>query len=116
MSATTLPTVMDPITEPAAPHAQTDSAAVVSLVLSLLSLFGLIFPPLLAAAVIAIVLGWTARRRITASQRVLKGGRIAIAGMMVGVLGALFSLVLPGFVVSVWIYAAFHGGQLPSGA
>jgi Domain of unknown function (DUF4190) len=116
MWATTLPTVMDPISEPAAPHAQTDSAAVVSLVLGLLSLFGLVFPPLIAAAVIAIVLGWTARRRIAAGRHVLKGGRIAIAGMIVGVLGALLSLVLPGFVVSVWIYAAFHGGQLPSGA
>jgi len=107
---------MDPITEPAARQAQTDSAAVVSMVLGLLSLFGVAFPPLIAAAVIAIVLGWTARRRIAASKRVLKGGRIAIAGMIVGVLGALFSLVLPGFVVGVWIYAAFHGGQLPSGA
>jgi Domain of unknown function (DUF4190) len=116
MSATTLGAVMDPITKPAGTHAQTDSAAVVSLAVGLLSLFGLIFPPLIAAAVIAIVLGWTARRRIAASQRALKGGRIAIAGMIVGVLGGLFSLVLPGFVVGVWIYAAFHGGQLPSGA
>jgi Domain of unknown function (DUF4190) len=116
MLATTLGAVIDPISEPATRQAHTDSAAVVSLVVGLLSLFGLIFPPLIAAAVIAIVLGWTARRRIAASQRALKGGRIAIAGVMVGILGALFSLVLPGFVVGVWIYAAFHGGQLPGGA
>lgn len=88
----------------------------VSVVLGVVSLGGLVFPPMLAVAIIGIVLGWTARRRIAASQGGLKGGWVAIAGLVLSVLGALCSLVFPGFVVGVWIYAAFHGGQLPSGA
>ncbi len=87
-----------------------------ALVLSLVSLFGLVFPPLIAAALAGIILGWTARKRISRSSGELKERRIAIAGVALGVLGTLLSLVLPGFVVSVWIYALFHGGQLPGGA
>ena len=101
----------DPTTSPA--QKQTDSAAVVALVLGALSLVGLVFPLLLALGVTAIVLGWTARRRIARSGGALKGGRIAIAGLVLGVLGSLLSLVLPGFVAYVYIYAAFHGGQAP---
>jgi uncharacterized protein DUF4190 len=103
--------VSDPATSPA--QKQTDSAAVVALVLGSLSLVGLVFPLLLALGVAAIVLGWTARRRIARSGGALKGGRIAIAGLVLGVLGSLLSLVFPGFVVWVYVYAAFHGGQMP---
>jgi hypothetical protein len=108
--------MINPISGQPAMQARTDSAAVVSLVLGFISLGGLVFPPMLATAIIGIVLGWTARRRIAASQGMLKGGWVAIAGLVLSVLGALCSLVFPAFVVSVWIYAAFHGGQLPYGA
>jgi hypothetical protein len=89
---------------------------VAALVLGLISLIGLVFPPLLGAGVAGIVLGWTARKRIARNGGELKGYRIAITGLALSVLGSLLSLVLPGFVVGVWIYAAFHGGQLPNGA
>jgi hypothetical protein len=92
---------------------QTDSGAVAALVMGLISLGGLVFPPLLGFGVAAILIGWTARRRIARSGGELKGKRIAIAGVALGVLGSLLSLVLPGLIVSVWIYAAFHGGHLP---
>ncbi len=107
---------MIPAPEDAPPTVRTDSAAIVSLVLGVVSLPGLLFPPCLGAAVIGVVLGWIARRRIAAAHGALKGGRIAIAGIALSVLGGLLSLVLPAFVVGVWIYAIFHGGQLPSGA
>lgn len=90
-----------------------DSAAVVALVCGLISLGGLVFPPLLGVGIAAIVLGWTARRRIARSAGALKGSGMAIAGLMFGVLGSLLSLVFPGFVAFVYIYAAFHGGQAP---
>ena len=108
--------MINPISEQPAFEARTDSAAVVSLALGFVSLGGLVFPPMLATAIMGIVLGWTARRRIAASQGTLKGGWLAIAGLVLSVLGAFCSLVLPSFVVGVWVYAAFHGGQLPSGA
>jgi hypothetical protein len=98
------------------PKVKTDSGAIAAVVLGLGSLIGLILPPLLGAGIAAIVLGWIARRRIVRSGGELKGKWIAIAGTALGVLGSLLSLVIPGFIVSVWIYAAFHGGQLPSGA
>lgn len=92
---------------------QTDSGAVAALVCGLVSLVGLIFPLLLGFGVAGIILGWSARRRIARSGGELKGKRIAIAGVALGVLGSLLSLVLPGFIVGVWLYAAFHGGHLP---
>jgi hypothetical protein len=98
------------------PQTKTDSGAVASLVIGAVSLIGLVFPPLLAAGIAAILIGWVARKRIARSGGELKGKGIAIAGMVLGVLGSLLSLVFPVFVISVWIYAAFHGGQLPGGA
>ncbi len=87
-----------------------------ALVCGIVSLVGLIFPPLLCAGVAGVILGWTARKRIARSGGELKGSRIAIAGVAFGVLGTLLSLVIPGFIVGVGIYAAFHGGQLPYGS
>ena len=95
---------------------QTDGGAIAALVLGFVSLGGLVFPPLLFMGVAGVVLGWTARRRIARSGGALRGRGIAIGGLVLGGLGSLLSLVLPGFVVGVWIYAAFHGGQLPGGA
>jgi hypothetical protein len=93
------------------PQTHTDSGAVAALVCGLVSLIGLVFPLLLAVAVAAIILGWTARRRIARGGSALKGKGIATTGLVLGVLGTLLSLVIPGFIVGVWIYAAFHGGQ-----
>jgi hypothetical protein len=36
---------------------------------------------------------------------------MAYVALAMSALGTLASLVLPVFVISVWIYAAFHGGQ-----
>lgn len=96
-------------TSPTPQPSRTDSGAVTALVLGLISLIGLVFPPCLGLGIAAIVLGWTARRRIARSAGRLKGIRIAVAGMSLGVLGSLLSLVLPGFVIGVYIYAAFGG-------
>ena len=97
----------------AQPRIRTDSGAVAALVLGIVSLGGLLFPPFLGLAIAGIVLGWAAHRRIARSRTELKGDRIAISDLALSVVGLLLSLVLPGFVVWVWIYAAFHGGQLP---
>lgn len=94
---------------PTSQQIRTDSGAVTALVLGPISLIGLVFPPLLALGIAAIVLGWTSRRRIARSAGALRGSRLAAAGMAFGVLGSLLSLVLPGFVIGVYIYAAFGG-------
>lgn len=96
---------------PTSQQIRTDSGAVTALVLGGISLIGLVFPPCLGLGIAAIVLGWTARRRIASSGGGLKGSGIATAGLVLGVLGSLMSLVLPGIVVGVYIYAAF-GGQV----
>lgn len=93
---------------------RTDQAAVVSLVFGGVSLVGLVFPPLLGAGIVAIVLGWTSRRRIARSGHQLKGQELAIVGLGLGVLGSLLSLALPALVAYVYIYAAFHGGYCPN--
>ncbi len=98
------------------PQTRTDTAAIAALACGIVSLGGLVFPPLLGLGIAGIILGWTARRRIARSGGALKGNAIAIGGLVLGVLGSLLSLVLPGFVIGVWIYALFHGGQLPPGA
>jgi|SRR5690348_13655383 len=96
-------------------RARTDTSAVVSLVLAVLSLPALVFPPLLGLGIAAIVTGVIARRRVSASAGLLKGRGIATAGIAIGGLGAVLGLVLPGFIVAVWIYAIFHGNQIPYG-
>lgn len=90
-----------------------ESGAISSLVLGFLSLVALVFPPALGLGIAAIVLGWTARRRIAGSGGAQRGGHIAIVGLLLGVIGTLEGLVLPGFVAFVYIYAAFHGGKVP---
>jgi hypothetical protein len=104
---------MDAMQEQAASKTRTDNGAVASLVLGLVSLPGLFAPPLFFAGLVAVLFGWSARRRIAQSGGALKGKWFAVAGVMIGVLGCLLSLVFPAFVLYVWIYAAFHGGQLP---
>jgi Domain of unknown function (DUF4190) len=93
---------------------RTDGGATASLVCGTASLIGLVFPPLIAAGIAAIVLGWRCRRRIARNANELKGTGIATAGLVFGVFGTLLSLVIPGFVAYVFVYAVFHGGQCPN--
>jgi hypothetical protein len=104
---------MGAMQDQALPEVRRDSGAVAALALGLLSLPGLVFPPFFGVGLMGIILGWTARRRIANSGGALKGKGIAITGLVLGVLGCLLSLVFPGFIAYVYIYAAFHGGQLP---
>lgn len=97
-------------------RAKVATPAVIAVVLGGLSLVGLIFPPAIVAGISAIVLGWFSRKTIASSGGAIRGRTLAWIAIGLGILGTLLSLVFPGFVVYVWIYAAFHGGQLPSGA
>jgi hypothetical protein len=92
-----------PTTAPLPPQTRTDSGAVAALVCGFVSLGGLVFPPLPALGLAGILLGWTSRRRIARSGDELKGNAMAVGGLVLGVLGSLLSLVLPGFVVGVYI-------------
>lgn len=94
-------------------QARTDSGATTALVLGFLSLVALVFPPALGLGIAAVVVGWNARRRITRSNGALKGRPLAVAGLVLGVIGTLEGLFIPGIVAYVYIYAAFHGGQPP---
>lgn len=93
--------------------APVDRSAIAALVLGFVSLVALVFPPALGLGVAAIVIGWTARRRIARSTTAVRGSAFAIIGLVLGVIGTLEALVLPGIVAFVYIYAAFHGGQIP---
>jgi len=104
------------LTDAATGGVRTDTQAVVSIVLGILSLPSLVFPPGGALGIAAIVVGVMARHRITRSEGRLKGQRIAIAGIILGALGTLMALVLPAFLVGVLIWSLFHGGRLPEGA
>jgi MFS family permease len=101
------------VTEDAPPQVRTDTGAIVSLALGFVSLIGLVFPPFIGLGVAGIAIGWISQRRVARDRLQLKGRPIAIAGIVLSVIGTLLSLVIPGFIVSVWIYAIFHGGQCP---
>ncbi len=68
---------------------QTDSSAVVALIVGLASL--LLCPPI---GVVAVVLGISSLRRIAASDDMLGGRGLAIAGIVTGALGTISTLVL----------------------
>lgn len=85
----------------------------IALILGLISLFGLVFPPLLGAGVAGVVLSWMALKRIASGEVAPTGRTTAWIALTLSVLGSLLSLVLPSFVVYVWIYAASHGGRIP---
>jgi hypothetical protein len=80
-----------------------------TLLIGLGSLGGLVNPLLIVAGITALVLGWRTMRKPGASVKAL-----AVIGMVLGGLGVLASLVFPGFIAFGYIYAATHGGQLPS--
>ena len=104
---------MDAMQDQSPSEIRRDSGAVAAFLLGLVSLVGLVLPLLFGAGLAAIILGWTARRRIAASDGALKGKWIAITGLALGVLGCLLSLVIPGLIAYVYIFAAFHGGRAP---
>jgi hypothetical protein len=87
----------------------------VALLFGLLSLSGLVFPPAIGFGIAAIALSVITRRRMTASGGRLRGRWLAWMALGFGVAGSLLSLVIPGFVVYIWIYAIFHGGHFPPG-
>ena len=84
-----------------------------ALFLGLTSLSGLVFPPAIVLGIGGVVLSLFARRRIVTSGGRLRGKTVLWFAIGLSVLGCLLSLVLPGFIVYVWIYAIFHGGQIP---
>ena len=85
----------------------------VALLLSFLSLGGLVFPPAIGLGIAGVVLSWKAHTRIAASGGTLKGRAVVWIALVLGVIGCLLSLAIPGFVAYVYLYAAFHGGQAP---
>ena len=70
---------------------------------------------MLGLGIAGIVVSLTARARIRQSEGRLSGRAVVWIALIVSVVGCLLSLVLPGFVVYVWIYAILHGGRLPEG-
>lgn len=96
-------------------YTQVEGRVFVGLALGLLSLAGLIFPPMLGLGIAGIVISLMSRARIKQSGGRLRGLTVVWIALIMSVVGCLLSLVLPGFVVYVWIYALFHGGQLPEG-
>src|SRR5438270_8993130 len=104
---------MRPVPTQTATPIPTDSGAVAGFVLGVVSMGGLLFPPMLGVAVMGVILSWTARRRIARNADRLRGTGLAVTGLVLSVLGCALSLVIPGIIAFVYIYAAFHGGQLP---
>jgi uncharacterized membrane protein len=96
-----------------ASHSTVEGRIVAALVLGAVSLVGLVFPPLLAAGGAGIYLSVSGLRRIRASNGAFRGRTAAWIALVLSVLGCLLSLVLPGFIIYVWIWSAFHGGRLP---
>jgi hypothetical protein len=90
-----------------------NNSARVALILGIISLFGLVLPPLIGCAIAGLILGWRSRRAAIAEG---KSPRVPNAALAFSAVGALDSLVLPGFVVYVVLYALTHNNQLPPGA
>jgi hypothetical protein len=90
-----------------------NSSATVALILGIISVFGIVLPPLIGCAIAGLILGWKSRRAAIAEGRSLWLSYLALG---LSAIGALDSLVLPGFVIYVVIYALTHGNQLPPGA
>lgn len=96
-------------------YTTTEGRAFVALLLGFMSLSGLVFPPAIGLGIAGIVVSPQARKRIATSGGRLRGMTVIWVALVLSVVGCLLSLVLPGFVVYVWIYALFHGGKLPEG-
>lgn len=92
-----------------------EGRVVVAVVLGLASLSGIVFPPAIGLGIGGIVLSLTSRKRISTSGGRLRGRWLAWTAFGLSVVGCLLSLVLPGFVIYIWIYAIFHGGRFPPG-
>ena len=104
-----------PETAPAGSQQTIERRVIAALVLGLVSLIGLVFPPAIGFGIGAIVVSIRERKRIATGVGGLRGGWLLWVALVAGVIGCLLSLVIPGFVVYVWIYAIFHGGAFPPG-
>jgi len=84
----------------------TDSQATVALVLGILSLL----PCFWVVGPVAIFIGNAARRRIELAGGVIGGGGLATAGMVMGIIGTVFLvlLVLYGIAVAIGIANALR--------
>ena len=109
------PTWRHPGDEAAGGDPTTPGQAKVALALGVVSLFGFFFPPCIGAAIAGLILGWTVRGRIAASSGRLRGAWMAYLALAASAVGTVLSLFWPALFVYVWIYAAFHGGQMPGG-
>src|SRR5215471_8688642 len=87
------------------------SNVVVALILGLISLAGFVLPPLIAAGIAAIVLARMGLRNPGHGR--FTGRPAAWVALVLGAMGSLASLVIPGIVVGALVYALFHGGRLP---
>ena len=102
-------------TAPAASDQRIEGRVFAALVLGLVSLIGIVFPPAIGLGIGAIVVSIRERKRIATGAGGLRGGWLLWVALVAGMIGCLLSLVIPGFVVYVWIYALFHGGAFPPG-
>jgi hypothetical protein len=91
----------------------TDSKAVVALVLGILSLLGTFCWLGLPLGVPAIVFGGLANRDIRRSEGMSGGRGMAITGIVLGSLGAVFSLAYVGFMVAAIVSASTAATATP---
>ena len=82
--------------------AETSGLAIASLFLGIIWLFGL-------GSILAIVLGYLGMKQVRESQGARSGWAIALAGVIVGVVGLASLGILIGFLV----YSAHHTPQVP---
>lgn len=87
------------------------NGVVVALILGLISLFGLVFPLLIGAAIAGIVLAIRGLRH--PEPGTFRGRPGALVALVLNVLGLLASLVIPGVIAGALIFSLFHGGRLP---
>ncbi|MCU1427987.1 MAG: putative transrane protein [Actinomycetia bacterium] len=85
----------------AAVPGRTEPLAIVSLVAGILQFVLPFF-----AAILAIVTGHVARRNIRRSEGRLQGGGLALAGLILGYIGAVFTVLVVGGLITV--IAVFH--------
>ncbi len=91
-----------PAAGPGEDAAETNHLAIASLFLGIIWLFGI-------GSVLAIVLGYAGMREIRASNGHQGGWAIALAGVIVGVVGLASLGILLGFLLS----SAHHTPQIP---
>jgi len=91
-----------PAPGPGEEAAETNGLAIASLFLGIIWLFGI-------GSILAIVLGYVGMKQVRASNGRQGGWAIALAGLVVGVIGLASLGILVGFILS----SAHHTPQLP---